>query len=141
MQLGYLSPEVFSHFLARQPGIASIDLQHYPVSEELNRLGNLLTVAMVCPLDQETIGEIERMTGLRVNPVLCSRSHLWACLESHYGDSSVSDPPLEELSEWFEQEMQPNDPSPVKAFVSFPADDASSPAGFLSWHLACARPS
>ncbi len=38
----------------------------------IERMGRNLTVAMVDPLDEETIGEISKMTALSIAPVLCS---------------------------------------------------------------------
>ena len=51
----------------------------------LDRMGSLLTVAMVCPLDKATIRALEVLTGLRVKAVLCSPEDLRKGIARHYG--------------------------------------------------------
>jgi len=99
--LGYLTAENFVEFLARQPGIASIDLSKYEIPRELvsliprelavkherfpiDKLGKLLTVGMVCPLDTATVKQIESATGLRVKPLLCAPNDIRAAIERYY---------------------------------------------------------
>ncbi len=58
-----------------QPDIASlippeICLRHYVLP--IDRLGNLLTVAMVDPLDEEALANVREHTRLRVKPILCT---------------------------------------------------------------------
>lgn len=101
MQLGYLKPSKFCAFMAKQPGIASICINSYAVDHALvkivprefaeshevfplDQLGSLLTVAMVCPLDLATIQELEQITGLRVKPLLCEPSDLYAAIQRYY---------------------------------------------------------
>lgn len=101
VMLGYVSTQSISKFLARQPGVSSIVLSNYRVRRELltliprefaqsrqifpiDRLGNLLTVGMVCPLDEATIGELESLTGLRVKPMLCSPDCIYTAIARHY---------------------------------------------------------
>ena len=98
ISLGYLNAEAFVSFLARQPGVASIDLSKYEIPRELiglipremavkheifpiDRLGRLLTVGMVCPLDSATVKDIEERTGLRVKPLLCAPNDIRAAIE------------------------------------------------------------
>ncbi len=99
--LGHLTAESFVQFLARQPGIASIDLSKYEIPRELisliprdmavqhelfpiDKLGKLLTVGMVCPLDSATVKQIEAATGLRVKPLLCAPNDIRAAIERYY---------------------------------------------------------
>ena len=87
--LGRLQANEFVSFLARQGGLPSIDLQHYEIPQPIialldrefvlkhevipiDKLGKLLTVAMVCPLDSDTIEELHVMTQCKVKPLLCS---------------------------------------------------------------------
>ena len=101
MSLGHLKRQDFISFLARQPGVATIDLLNYSVSSELvsyvprefaarhevfpiDRLGNHLTLGMACPLDKTTIQEIEKITGLRVNAVLCPPADIRAAIRKYY---------------------------------------------------------
>ncbi len=100
IERGYLNKERFNSLMSTQPGIASIDLRNYRVNIELmtmvpkelvlerlalpiDRLGKLLTLAMVCPLDTDTIQEVSRITGLRVNPVLCDLDDIRTALERY----------------------------------------------------------
>ncbi|GMV92271.1 MAG: hypothetical protein AMXMBFR82_20490 [Candidatus Hydrogenedentota bacterium] len=99
--LGYLDAEAFVGFLARQPGVASIDLSKYEIPRQLielipremaveheifpiDKLGRLLTVGMVCPLDSATVQKIEERTGLRVKPLLCAPSDIRSAIERYY---------------------------------------------------------
>lgn len=99
--LGYMNPTQFVDFLAQQPGIPRISLTNCKVSREvvkivpeafaieheifpIDRLGNLLTVGMVCPLDSESRKELERMTGLRVKPILCSLTEIKEAFDTYY---------------------------------------------------------
>lgn len=104
--LGYLDAEAFVGFLARQPGVASIDLSKYEIPRELielipremaveheifpiDKLGRLLTVGMVCPLDSATVQRIEERTGLRVKPLLCAPSDIRSAIERYYPPSDI----------------------------------------------------
>ncbi len=106
--LKHLTPDQFVDFLARQPGIASIDLNQYDISKDLielvprefvakhelipiDRLGKLLTIGMVCPLDRKTIAALEEVTNLRVKPLLCSASDVRTAIEQHYPKAEASE--------------------------------------------------
>ncbi len=99
--LGFIEAEQFVRFLAKQPGVASIDLTSYEVPKEIidlvprdlavqhevfpiDKLGKLLTLGMVCPLDGRTIGEIEDRTGLKVKPLLCSPMDVRDSIRRYY---------------------------------------------------------
>ena len=101
ISLGYMNPTQFADFLAQQPGVPRISLANCDVPKEvvkiipekfaiehemfpIDRLGGLLTVGMVCPLDSESRKELERMTGLRVKPILCSRAEIQEAFAAHY---------------------------------------------------------
>ena len=98
---GHLTIDEFVNFLSRQPGIASIDLAHYQIAKEItsllpvdivvknevfpiDKMGSLLTLGMVCPLDSATIEEIESTTGLRVKPILCSPNDIRGAIKRYY---------------------------------------------------------
>ena len=100
--LGHLRKDVFDDMLMKQPGVASIDLKNYRVQDDLiamlpedfvterlvlpiDQLGKLLTLAMACPLDTDTIQEVQEMTGLRVNPVLSQLDDIQAAISRYYG--------------------------------------------------------
>lgn len=99
--LGYLSVETFISFLAKQPGIASIDLSNYQIPTEIislvpkdiaiehevfpiDKMGKLLTLGMACPLDSSTVRGIEERTGLRVKALLCSPGDIRAAISRYY---------------------------------------------------------
>lgn len=101
IRLGYLDKDSLHGVLSRQPGIASIDLDRFKVSRDLisiipkdmalrelvlpiDQLGKLLTVAMACPLDTETIARIEQITSLKVKALLCKYDDIAAAVEKHY---------------------------------------------------------
>jgi hypothetical protein len=58
------------------PALAQ-ELRCYPLGRERNTL----TVAMVDPCDQQTLARLERITGLRIFPVLADASELRVALE------------------------------------------------------------
>lgn len=110
--LGYLTAEAFVQFLAKQPGIASIDLSKYEIPRELisliprelaikhelfpiDKLGKLLTVGMVCPLDTATVKQIETTTGLRVKPLLCAPNDIRAAIDRYYPAETTEAKPIE----------------------------------------------
>ena len=106
IHLGYLNARTFVRFLASQPGVSSIDLRNYSLSRSItqlvpqqfaverqvfpiDKLGKMLTLGMVCPLDVKTIRELEQMTGLRVKPMLCGPDDITMAIERFYGDGAI----------------------------------------------------
>jgi HD-like signal output (HDOD) protein len=106
--LNHLTPDQFVKFLARQPGVASIDIKQYDIAKDLlkliprefvvrhevipiDRLGKLLTVGMVCPLDRKTIAELEDATQLRIKPLLCSAPDIRSAIKQYYGDEPAQE--------------------------------------------------
>ncbi len=104
IDLGYLNEKDFLEFLGTIPGSASIELSACEieqaiidlVSAELARrlelvpigkLGNSLTMAMVCPIDEAGREELENASGLRVRPVLCSRGAVFTALDRYYDEA------------------------------------------------------
>lgn len=105
--MGFLKHSQFEQFISSQPGVASIDLHHYSIPVEvvrtvprefavanqifpIDKLGKLLTVAMVCPLDSKSINELQDLTGLRVKALRCSVGAIAACITEYY---KLSDSP------------------------------------------------
>ncbi len=99
---GHLKRDEFHSLMSRQGGIASLGLSHFTLDRELvnilprdvvvqhfvlpiDRLGRLLTVAMVCPMDMEAIAVIQQVTRLRVKPMLCTYDDFLAVVQKHYG--------------------------------------------------------
>ena len=102
IDLGYLSESDFLEFLSSMPGTASVQLSSCELSPEIletvpaklahrlelvpiGTIGNVLTVAMVCPLDTVGTKELEHATGMKVRPVLCSRASVVSIIERYYG--------------------------------------------------------
>lgn len=113
IQLGYLDSHSFVDFLAHQPGTPSIGLTNYVVSQDLvdlvpkefavknevfpiDKLGRLLTVGMVCPLDSATIGQLEQHTDLRVKALLCPPDDIRNAIRRYYPDDAAAPPVKEE---------------------------------------------
>jgi HD-like signal output (HDOD) protein len=101
IDLGYLTEQSFSEFLSKISGIASIQLSNYEMQRDIldliprelavrleaipiGKIGSLLTVAMVCPLDEAGRTELENTTGLRIRPVLCSRTAVYGAIDRYY---------------------------------------------------------
>ncbi|MBI5091585.1 MAG: HDOD domain-containing protein [Candidatus Hydrogenedentes bacterium] len=108
ISLGHLTHEAFVRFLSSQPGVASIDLSNYEIPSNLvalvprdfalkhevfpiDRLGKLLTLGMVCPLDSSAIKELEDLTGLRVKPLLCAPGAVRESIRRYYPAKSGED--------------------------------------------------
>jgi len=101
IRLGHLKAEDLHSLLSRQPGIAAVHLANIAMDRDMvnllpheialrnfafpiDRLGKLMTAAMVCPLDMEAIAEIQNHTGLSVKPVLCSLDDFYQVVEKYY---------------------------------------------------------
>jgi len=103
IRLGHLDNKRFVDFMARQAGVASINLPNVEIPREMvelipaqfalkheiipiDVLGRSLTVGMACPLDARTVQELEEMTGKRVRPMLVSLDDLRFALTKYYSD-------------------------------------------------------
>lgn len=97
-----MTPEAYLHFMGSQPGTPYIDLDncmHIPPAViqlvpattaerfeviPIDRIGKMLSVAMFCPADRGAIALLERDTGLKVRPMLCSYDGFRNALLRHY---------------------------------------------------------
>jgi hypothetical protein len=94
-------------FVARQPGVTSIDLKHCRIPDELaaliprdfalerqvcpiDKMGHSLTVGMVCPIDRGTVEELRHITGLSIMPMLCTAESIIATIHRCYPDEGPS---------------------------------------------------
>ncbi|MBI4832048.1 MAG: HDOD domain-containing protein, partial [Candidatus Lindowbacteria bacterium] len=101
IDLGYLTEEGFLEFLATMPGTASMELARCEIDRAIldlipselarklevvpiGKIGKLLTVAMVCPLDDAGRERLEDVTSLRVKPILCARKAVLRALDRYY---------------------------------------------------------
>lgn len=106
LSLGYLDKTKLHNFLSRQSGVPGIDIKNYDIPRDLaellpeetvkehlvlpiDKLGKLLTVGMMCPLDTATIHEVEKITGLRVKPMLCRLDDLNTVIQRLYPDKEA----------------------------------------------------
>jgi len=97
VELEYLDEEALVTFLVRQCRIPHINLADYDINREIvelipsetcrlhsvipvDRLGDMLTVAMVDPLDDEAMEAVAEQCDLNVKPILCS----WYDFENVY---------------------------------------------------------
>lgn len=106
VDLGHIDVVTFAKFLASRRGVPSINLSHYEIQPELcalipqsfarehevfpvDRLGKLLTVGMVSPLDSDTLDQLREITGLQVKAVLCSSEDINGAITRHYGETET----------------------------------------------------
>lgn len=99
--LGHLAQGDFLNFLARQPGIASIQLSGYSIPAPIVQLvpaefarthevipmdtmGSVLTAGMAFPLDATVIRELEVLTKFRVKALLVAPEAIQAALDKYY---------------------------------------------------------
>lgn len=93
VELGYISQSTLVSFLVKQCKIPHIGLLDYNVSEDLfklvpkamchqyrllplDRLGKILTLAMVDPLDAAALEKVRELCpDLRIKPILCTWNH------------------------------------------------------------------
>ncbi len=105
IDIGHLSATDFHTVMAKQKGIASIDLPNYNIPREVldivpadmayhgmfvpvDRLGKLLTLAMACPLDTDIIQAVEAHTGLKVKRMLSTVEDVRRMLGTCYSQYS-----------------------------------------------------
>ena len=65
------------------------DAQHFGVFP-VDKLGNLLTLAMVNPLDAEAIRQLEAKTGLDIKKVVATRGEVALAIDKYYGGKVVA---------------------------------------------------
>ncbi len=102
IQLEYLTADAFLMFMGKRRGVPRFVLANYRnipddvlelVSAELaaelevipiDRIGKILTVAMVCPVDEAGLKRLQEQTKLNVRPMLCSRAEFREALQRFY---------------------------------------------------------
>ncbi len=101
IDLGFLTDHRFHEFLGTLEGMASVELDRYEISADiiklipkelarryeavpLGKMRNLLTVGMVCPLDETALATLDSTTGLKIKAVLCSRKAIYSALQRYY---------------------------------------------------------
>lgn len=128
-RLGMVSEQQIIDVLSRQLKIAKYHPDHYPLDVELVRYipidvsqkyqiaplrkkGRLLTIAIVDPLDINTLDYIEVLANSEVEPVICSERELNQLINSLYGAQSGLGSIMEnmevKLLEDGQEEAEPN---------------------------------
>lgn len=102
VELGYATERQIAEALATQLTLPLVDCDQYEIKDEVKALvpqemaekkmvmpleiqGKTILLAMADPLDWETIGEINFMTGMHVAHVIACESNLQGAIEKHYG--------------------------------------------------------
>lgn len=101
IRLEFISKEQLHSYLSHAPGIATINLAHFSIDRRstellpvdvilrhwvlpMDQMGRSVTVAMVCPLDAEAISVVEKLTGFRARPMLCTLDDFLTAVRKHY---------------------------------------------------------
>jgi type IV pilus assembly protein PilB len=109
IRTGALKADDLLTFLSEQFGVAAVNLDHFQVLREvldrvpeeyarsekvipLHLLDETLTVAMVDPGKGEVVEELERVTGLSIDPLIAPEASLVSALEKYYPDPGGRDP-------------------------------------------------
>lgn len=88
------------------------DAVHYGVFP-VDKLGSLLTLAMVNPLDAETIRALESKTGLDIKKVVATRSEINQAIDRYYGGKVAA----RDTSIAFTQDVEPRSVTQMMANV------------------------
>jgi hypothetical protein len=96
------------------------DAVHYGVFP-VDKLGSLLTLAMVNPLDAETIRALESKTSLDIKKVVATRSEINQVIEKYYSGAVQA----KEGSIAITQDIEPKSVTQMLAGVSAPSDKLS----------------
>jgi hypothetical protein len=96
-----ITPQEFLRFMGKQPSTPYIDLEHCDIPESvirlvplhmakqyevipIDRMGKMLCVAMVCPIDKVALHNLQGHTGLKVRSMLCSQTGFQNAFVRHY---------------------------------------------------------
>jgi type IV pilus assembly protein PilB len=115
-KLGFITEDEILQFLSKQFNVPAINLNDYNFDKAilslipaklaqkygvlpLNRLGRVLTVAMINPSDFHAMEEIKFSTGFDVHPALALESAIWSSIDKNYGAAGM----LEDMMQSIEQ--------------------------------------
>jgi type IV pilus assembly protein PilB len=107
IQLGFVDERDLMIFLSTYLSIPPIKILNLKVPQEIlklipketakkymilpiGKIGNTLTVAVADPMNVLIFEDLERLTGLEINPVISSRSELQEAINNHYKESVTS---------------------------------------------------
>lgn len=108
VRLGFIDEEELTNFLVKQCRIPYLKLSGFTLNEKISslippaicrryqilpmdKLGNLLTVAMVNPLDVEALEAIKKCVPYRIKPIICSWHDYERIFEDFYGSLTAAE--------------------------------------------------
>ncbi len=121
-KLGFITEDEILQFLSKQFNVPAINLNDYNFDKTLltlipaklaqkygvlplNRLGRVLTVAMINPTDFHAMEEIKFSTGFEIHPALALESAIWTAIDKNYGAAGM----LEDVMQSIEQTAESGD--------------------------------
>ncbi len=101
ISMGYLTERDLVHFVANHLRVPHLDLDGYELDVEvikyippefakrhqvvpIDRMGGMLSVAVVYPLSPEALRELENMTRLAIKQVVCPKGEVERVIRSYY---------------------------------------------------------
>ena len=115
--------------------VAREDAQHFGVFP-VDKLGNLLTLAMVNPLDVEAIRQLEGKTGLDIKKVVATRSEVAGAIDKYYGGKAAAS----EGSRSFSQDVPDKPKSPTQMLLRPETPEPALPTQSPSFDITPPRP-
>ncbi|MCK5862100.1 MAG: HDOD domain-containing protein [Candidatus Hydrogenedentes bacterium] len=146
-RLKMISKDDFYGRMAKK-GHAAINLKHFTIERNLtdlvplevvrkhwllpmSSLGKSLTVAMVCPVDEEALRAVKKVTkGMRIHAMLCEVDDFLAAVRKHYRTKDIKQPAAEKEAAAPAEEKKKAAPAEEKeaaAPAPVPAQEESVP--------------
>ncbi len=145
VDLGFLKEHLLINFLVKQCKIPHISLIDYSINDDLmqlvpreicienslipiDKLGRILTIAMVDPLDQVALDQVREVCpDMRVKPILCSWHHFDNVIRKIYPDEAKKDgEPVVETFGLPPIKTEAKKPKPPEAAQQAPAQEAQT---------------
>ena len=178
VEMDCITEEELIGFLVRQCRIPHLKLSNFQISSDIaelipaeiceehklipiDKLGNLLTIAMVNPIDVEALEKIKDTVDFRIKPILCSWADFRALFEKLYGgederkirrghdtipeliDEDIKGLPAAASSSRTKKKDEPPAPSAVEPDEEArgnEADEAKTPSAAIAAWPWCRRP-
>ncbi|HOJ69188.1 MAG TPA: hypothetical protein PLH06_10365, partial [Candidatus Hydrogenedentes bacterium] len=137
--LGFVSQDTIRQFVVKQFNIPHLNLLDYSINKQalelipeevclrlklmpIDKLGRILTVAMIDPLDEAALEEVRALCpSLRIKPILCDWDHFATVAERQFG----SRPKKESSALGMLRETAPK---PESSVATPPIDQEKGPA-------------
>jgi type IV pilus assembly protein PilB len=114
VRLGYLSEEELAKYLEKQHGVSSVLLANHKIAQSildlvptevaakyscipLERVGKMLTVAMVNPSDVLAIEDLRFTTGYEIRPVVATEAAVRKAVEQYYQAQGMLDEVMKDI--------------------------------------------